>query len=558
MKLRSMFIAAIVSLIFSPQMFAQEKSVRPGINDSFRDPNVKEYVERFEVESREVFNRREEILKACEIQPGQTVADIGAGTGIFTRLFSKAVGKEGSVIAVDISQNFLDHITTVAREQGQTNIVTLLCSEDSTKLPVNSVDVAYICDTYHHFEYPFKTMDSLFAAMKPGGKVILVDFRRIEGETSDFTLKHVRAGQEVFEAEVLKSGFVKVAENKEILKENYFVIFQKPKTEVKANEAESDLTSKTSANAPGRRGGPPADIRADQEVFHYLLANHDKIHRTVTKTEKGVETLTESDSPEVAAKIQEHVSAMHRRVVEGRGLRFWDELFSAVFKHHKSIKMDYTKTEKGVKVVETSDDPLVIGLIQAHSDVVSLFVESGFDEAEKNHPVPKTTPVSTTLKATENKLVYPIVDNVGGVLPRPKALEQPRAGAKVVFDVTNDTKSTDLNKGLDRVARLLNLYGSAGLKASDVKIVLVFHGESTKAALSDAAYQKRFDLEKNPNLPLIQKLQSLGVEIYVCGQALNYKSFDDSEVAENIPIAAAALTVVANKQADGFSYIPVQ
>lgn len=551
MKLRSIFIAAIVGLTFSPLTFAQEKSVRPGINDSFRDPNVKEYVERFEVESREVFNRREEILKACDIQPGQTVADIGAGTGIFTRLFSKAVGKEGSVIAVDISQNFLDHITTVAREQGQTNIDTLLCSEGSTKLPVNSVDVAYICDTYHHFEYPYKTMDSLFAAMKPGGKVILVDFRRIEGETSDFTLKHVRAGQEVFEAEVLKSGFVKVAENKEILKDNYFVVFQKPKAEVKANEAEPDSTSNSSITAPGRRGGPPADIRADQEVFHYLLANHDKIQRTVTKTEKGVETLTESDSPEVAAKIQEHVSAMHRRVVEGRGLRFWDELFSAVFKHHKSIKMDYTKTEKGVKVVETSDDPLVIGLIQAHSDVVSLFVDSGFDEAEKNHPVPKTT------KATEKKLVFPIVEGVGGVLPRPNAAEQPRAGAKVVFDVTNDTKSSDINKGLDRVARLLNLYGSIGLKASDIKISVVLHGESTKAALSDASYETRFEVEKNPNLPLIQKLQSLGVEIYVCGQALNYKSFEDSEVAENIPIAAAALTVVANKQADGFSYIPV-
>ena len=474
MKLRSLFLSAVVGLTFLPLANAQEKSVRPGINDSFRDPNVKEYVERFEVESREVFNRREEILKACEIQPGQTVADIGAGTGIFTRLFSKAVGKEGSVIAVDISQNFLDHINTVAREQGQTNIVTLLCSEDSTKLPVNSVDVAYICDTYHHFEYPYKTMDSLYAAMKPGGKMILVDFRRIEGETSDFTMKHVRAGQEVFEAEVLKSGFIKVTENKEILKDNYFVVFQKPKAEIKAIEAKPDATSNTSTTAPGRRGGPPADIRADQEVFHYLLANHDKIQRTVTKTEKGVETLTESDSPEVAAKIQEHVSAMHRRVVEGRGLRFWDELFSAVFKHHKSIQMDYTKTEKGVKVVETSDDPLVIGLIQAHADVVSLFVDSGFDEAEKNHPVPKTT------KATEKKLVFPIVEGVGGVLPRPNAAEQPRAGAKVVFDVTNDTKSADINKGLDRVARLLNLYGSFGLKASDVKISLVLHGESTK------------------------------------------------------------------------------
>jgi predicted methyltransferase len=74
-------------------------------------------------------------------------------------------------------------------------------------------------------------MDSLFAALKPGGRVILVDFKRIEGESSDWTLTHVRAGQEVFEAEVLKSGFVKMGENKELLKDNYFIVFQKPESQ---------------------------------------------------------------------------------------------------------------------------------------------------------------------------------------------------------------------------------------------------------------------------------------------------------------------------------------
>jgi len=232
MRLRTLCLSAGLAISsIQSSLFAQEKSVRPGINDSFRDPDVREFVERFEVESREVFNRREEILKACEIQLGQTVADIGAGTGIFTRLFSKAVGKDGNVIAVDISKNFLDHIESLARQQGQTNIGTLLCREDSTQLPANSVDVAYICDTYHHFEYPHKTMDSLFAALKPGGRVILVDFKRIEGESSDWTLTHVRAGQEVFEAEVLKSGFVKMGENKELLKDNYFIVFQKPESQ---------------------------------------------------------------------------------------------------------------------------------------------------------------------------------------------------------------------------------------------------------------------------------------------------------------------------------------
>ena len=67
----------------------------------------------------------------------------------------------------------------------------------------------------------------------------------------------------------------------------------------------------------------------------------------------------------------------------------------------------------------------------------------------------------------------------GGVLPRPKVVEQPRAAAKVVFDATADAKPADVNRGLDRVARILNLYGVVGLKAQEVKITIVPHSEAT-------------------------------------------------------------------------------
>ncbi len=221
------FASALVLVAWTPYLPAQEKSVRPGINDTFRDPNVKEFIEKFEIESREVFAKREEIVKMIGIQPGQTVADIGAGTGIFTRLFSDKVGAKGQVLAVDIAENFLQHINTVNRETNRQNVQTVHCTADDTKLPENSVDVAYICDTYHHFEFPLKTMTSLHKALKAGGRVFLVDFKRIEGETSDWTMKHVRAGQEVFEKEVLSCGFKKVKEHRDLLKENYFVEFAK-------------------------------------------------------------------------------------------------------------------------------------------------------------------------------------------------------------------------------------------------------------------------------------------------------------------------------------------
>jgi thiosulfate dehydrogenase len=129
-------------------------------------------------------------------------------------------------------------------------------------------------------------------------------------------------------------------------------------------------------------------MQADQKVFHYLLEHHREIHRSVNRLDRGVETLTESDNPEVAVKIQEHVASMRRRVEDGRGLRFWDELFVALFRKHASIKMSVENTRNGVKVIETSDDPNVVPLIQAHADVVSRFVAHGFDEAHKNHPIP--------------------------------------------------------------------------------------------------------------------------------------------------------------------------
>lgn len=206
---------------------AQEKSVRPGVNDTFRDPNVGEYVEKFEIESREVFSKRDAILKTLALPKGTVVADIGAGTGLFTRLFSDAVGKEGQVLAVDIAQNFLDHIQKTCRETMRTNVQTVLCTADSTALPANSIDVAYICDTYHHFEFPLKTMKSLHAALKPGGRVYVIDFHRIEGKSTEWTLKHVRDGQEVFEKEILSCGFKKTREISDLLKDNYFLEFTK-------------------------------------------------------------------------------------------------------------------------------------------------------------------------------------------------------------------------------------------------------------------------------------------------------------------------------------------
>lgn len=235
----SLLATVLAASTLAAASLAQEKSVNPGINDSFVDPDVNEFANRFEVESREIFARRREIVAACQLRPGETIADVGAGTGLFTGLFADAVGKEGRVIAVDIAQKFLDHIASASREEGRRNVDTLLATADSTKLAPASIDVAFICDTYHHFEFPQKTMASLFQAVKPGGRVILIDFHRIPGTSSDWVLNHVRAGQEVFEAEIIAAGFEKASEEPELLQENYFVIFKKGLAEVLNSQDEA-------------------------------------------------------------------------------------------------------------------------------------------------------------------------------------------------------------------------------------------------------------------------------------------------------------------------------
>jgi len=204
----------------------QDKSVRPGINDPFKDPSVPTYVGIFEGESREIYAKRKEIVQACDLKPEMAVADVGAGTGLFTRLFAGAVGPKGKVYAVDIAPKFIDYIKKTCKDQGLTNVTGVVCTPTSVELPERSVDLVFICDTYHHFEFPLKTMTSVHKALRPGGRVILIDFRRVKGESTLWIMSHVRAGQEVFTKEVESCGFKVVAEKK-VLKENYCLTFEK-------------------------------------------------------------------------------------------------------------------------------------------------------------------------------------------------------------------------------------------------------------------------------------------------------------------------------------------
>lgn len=205
-------------------------SVKPGINKDFLDPALdpQKFVERFETESREIYTERASILAALGLRPGQTVADIGAGTGLFTLPFAELVGRDGKVYAVDIAPAFVERIEQLSGARGLRNVEGITCAEDDVRLPAASVDVAFICDTYHHFEYPARTLASIHKALRPGAELVVIDFHRIEGVSREWCMGHVRAGQEVFAAEIVAAGFEPVPQAQiQGLKENYILRFRR-------------------------------------------------------------------------------------------------------------------------------------------------------------------------------------------------------------------------------------------------------------------------------------------------------------------------------------------
>lgn len=148
----------------------------------------------------------------------------------------------------------------------------------------------------------------------------------------------------------------------------------------------------TPASAQGVRGGRGmAGDRAhaeDMQVFHQLFDHRSDITRQVLVRKDGVETTTESARPEVTRLLQAHVASMLARVKEGRPIHRRDPLFAELFRYADRIETSHEATAGGVRVVETSKDPYVVKLLQAHAEVVSAFIANGRAEMMKNHPVP--------------------------------------------------------------------------------------------------------------------------------------------------------------------------
>lgn len=209
-------------LVFSVTAYGQGAS--PEINEQYRNPDFGRWQRSLETEGREVYEQRLAIVDAVAPRPGQAIADVGAGTGLFTRLFAARVGPQGRVYAVDIARSFVAGNLQRARQARLENVVGIVSTQTDTRLGADAVDVVFICDAYHHFEDPPAMLASIRRALRAGGTLVVIDFERIPGVSPDWILKHVRGGKDDFRREIEASGFRFAGEVK-LMRENYFLRF---------------------------------------------------------------------------------------------------------------------------------------------------------------------------------------------------------------------------------------------------------------------------------------------------------------------------------------------
>lgn len=220
----------LISFLFILAEFAfanvGEQNVNPGVNRHYMGTTYQEWVGVFERDEREVYNQRHAVVKALQLRPDSDIADIGAGTGFYSLLFAKAVGATGNVFAVDVTEDFIFNINRLAKEQNLNNIHAVLNNQKDMLLAPQSIDLAFVCATYHHFEYPQTMLTSIHRALRPGGKLVIIDFRKQVGLSSAWVMTHVRSDKQTVIKEIEQAGFQFESESN-LLKSNYFLWFVK-------------------------------------------------------------------------------------------------------------------------------------------------------------------------------------------------------------------------------------------------------------------------------------------------------------------------------------------
>lgn len=184
--------------------------------------SIEEYIAMFEDPSRAEWQKPEKVVEALALKVGDVVADLGAGSGYFSVLFSRRVGDKGRVYATDVEQGMVDYIKKRMEKEGLKNITPGLCEPDNPGLVEKSVDLLFICDTWHHIPEHPAYLQKIARALKSGGRLAIVDFKK--EPTPEGPPLRMRLSREEVVHEVTKAGYA-LSKEFDFLPYQYFLIF---------------------------------------------------------------------------------------------------------------------------------------------------------------------------------------------------------------------------------------------------------------------------------------------------------------------------------------------
>jgi len=217
---------AIVFLTMAGALVAQ---VAQQANSTYQtESGRKNVAQSLNASTREATQKPGELIKSMGLDPGMTVADVGTGVGFMLPFLSRRVGPAGRVLAEDIFDDFLTGAKQTAEEQKLSNITFIKGTETDPNLPEGQVDMELVLDAYHHFDYPEKMLAALYKALKPDGKLVIVEYyKRESAMPGGRALTHIRLDMPDVIKEVEANHFHLIMEKEHIKNVQYMLLLEK-------------------------------------------------------------------------------------------------------------------------------------------------------------------------------------------------------------------------------------------------------------------------------------------------------------------------------------------
>ena len=185
-----------------------------------QDP--KSYIGALEDPQRDAYQKPHEVLSALRLKPGETIADIGAGSGYFTFRLSHFVGEKGKIYAVDVSPDMILYINRRIRDLKVNNVISILADPDDPLLPDRSVNRFFFSESWHHIENQTKYLSLMKRMLKPGGEIVMIDFHKKEIPVGPPL--EMRIAREALIKLMEQNGF-RLAKEHTFLPYQYFLVF---------------------------------------------------------------------------------------------------------------------------------------------------------------------------------------------------------------------------------------------------------------------------------------------------------------------------------------------